>query len=116
MDNLSQNFQNMMDYYIYSGLTFERLILPFIIVVVVLILLRIFLGFCLQIDTRVRAIKKLTKSFDNVAKQLSEQNQLLKDNIELNKKISEELEKIREDNQTIIDQMEFDVECDKTQE
>lgn len=114
MGNLYQNFQNMMDYYFYSGSALENLIIPFLIVVVMIILLRLVLGFCFQIDKRVKTVKNLSKSFDEVAKQLSEQNQLLRDSIELNKKISADLEKVRDDNIVIADLLKSDIYSSKT--
>lgn len=80
MDNLIQNFNHMINYYFYSGKAFERLLLPCILVILAIILARFLFSFFFQIDARLRQIKKLNKSFDNLASKMDEQVRLVKEN------------------------------------
>lgn len=82
MENLTQNFQTMIDYYFYSGKTFERLILPCLVVIIAIILIRFLVSFFFQTDAQVKHLKNINKSLDGIASHLSEQNKLMGENKE----------------------------------
>lgn len=97
MDNFFENLNVLLEYYFYSGKWFERLVLPGIIVISVLVLLRLFISWCFQIGNRVKVIKKLGESFGELEKTVKAGNSLTEENSQRLDKIKADLALLHED-------------------